>query len=561
MTDLMEEILAEVEEAALELLTHPRRTAVSAGNEGGQGSGGAGGGDQTTHDAPNPRDRPQFLIASPNAPMPAAMDLLERWPFVRYAGSQSVARSVHWRGDWWDHVGSHYQVSSASSVENSLWRVLNGATYERPADDENEGPQIRRWEPNKARVVNVVKALEARCEVGDDVEASSWLVFPEEEWLTPYRDETRSERLVALSNVMLDPTTGETHPHSDAYLNTYALPFEHDAVAECRAWETYLASILSEDSVRLLQEWFGYVVSGRTDLEKMLYMIGPSRSGKGTIALILSALIGAENVAGPTMNGFAGQFGLQSLHDKPLAIFDDVRLPPRPDMVYAAVEKLLSLVGEAQMTVDRKNKESLHVRLPTRVVMAANELLQFPDEVGAMQTRMLVLVFTKSFVGREKRDEEFKDLFLAELPGILNWALAGLRRLNEQSGRFTLPADSTEVSEELRDVGNQVRPFIRDHCEIGDTDEHWVWVDEVYGLYAETRGGFKDDAAQKDRFGRELKAAFSTVKKKRKRKEGVLTYYYTGVTLLPEYRARAEAQASELEAMREAARWARGLRG
>jgi len=52
-----------------------------------------------------------------------------------------------------------------------------------------------------------------------------------------------------------------------------------------------------------------------------------------------------------------------------------------------------------------------------------------------------------------------------------------------------------------------------------------------------------------------------SVKKKRKRKEGVLTYYYTGVTLLPEYQARAEAQAAELESMREAARWARGLRG
>jgi putative DNA primase/helicase len=225
------------------------------------------------------------------------------------------------------------------------------------------------------------------------------------------------------------------------------------------------------------------------------------------------------------------------------------------------MERLLSIIGEAPLTVDRKNKEPLTVKLPTRIMMSANELLQFPDEVGAMQTRMLVLVFTKSFVGREKRDEEFKDLFLAELPGILNWALAGLRRLNEAGGRFTPPVDSQEVTEELRDAGNQVRPFVRDHCELGDSEDHWIWVDELYGMYAETRGGFKDDAAQKDRFGRELKAAFPGIMKKRKRKEGVLTYYYTGVTLLLEYRGRAAAMAAELEAMREAARWAKGLRG
>lgn len=556
----MEDVSAEVEEAALELLATPRH--VNAVESAGDGDGTPPANGDNGRDVEEQGPRPSFLIAGPNAPMPAALNVLERWPFVRYAGRRGVERSIYWRGEWWDHVGSHYQSSSSASVENSLWRVLNDATYEHAeGEGEEREVQLRRWEPNKARVTNVVKALEARCEVGDNVDPNSWLTFPEETWLTSHVDETRTDKLVALTNVMLNPATGETHEHSSAYLNTYALPFEYDAAATCGTWETYLASILSIDSVKLLQEWFGYVVSGRTDLQKMLYMIGPSRSGKGTIALILSSLIGSMNVAGPTMNSFASTFGLQPLMGKPLAIFDDVRLPPRPDNVYAAVERLLSLIGEAQVTVERKNKEALNIHLPTRIMMSANELLQFPDEVGAMQTRMLVLVFTKSFVGMEKRDEEFKDLFLAELPGVLNWALAGLRRLNEQSGRFTLPADSTEISEELRDAGNQVRPFARDHCEIGDSEEHWVWVDELYGLYAETRGGFKDDAAQKDRFGRELKAAFSGVKKKRKRKEGVLTYYYTGITLLPEYKVRAEAMAAELEAMREAAKWAKGLRG
>lgn len=512
----------------------------------------------------DPRNRPAFLIANPNAPMPVATDLLDRWPFVRYAGSEGVRRTIHWRGDWWDHVGSHYQLVTERSIENSLWRVLTDATYEHVGEADAEGNrdvQLRRWEPNRQKVGNVVKALEARCEVADGVEPGSWLIFPDEAWLTPYVNEERRDRLVSFTNVMLDPVTQTTVEHSDAYLNTYALPFEYDVAAECPTWTAYLESILSADSVKLLQEWFGYVVSGRTDLQKMLYMLGPSRSGKGTIALILSSLIGMVNVAGPTMHGFAGQFGLQPMMGKPLAIFDDVRLPPRPDNVYTAMERLLSIIGEAPLTVDRKNKEPLTVRLPTRIMMSANELLQFPDEVGAMQTRMLVLVFTKSFVGREKRDEEFKDLFLAELPGVLNWALAGLSRLNEAGGRFTDPADSQEVTEELRDAGNQVRPFVRDHCELGDSEDHWIWVDELYGMYAETRGGFKDDAAQKDRFGRELKAAFPTVGKKRKRKDGVLTYYYIGIVLLPEYKGKAEAMAAELEAMREAARWAKGLRG
>ena len=517
-------------------------------------------------------DRPAFVISSPNAPMPVANDLLMRWSYVRYADGRPVRRTIHWRGEWWDHIGTHYQVSTERSMENSLWRVLDDASYWHGGDDDEEA-QERRWEPNRTRVGNVMKALEARTEVADTVVPGSWLVFPHETWLTPYADPERSAgpRLVATMNVLLDPKTGETMEHSPAYLNTFCLPFEHDAEATCPEWTAYLASILDEESINLLQEWFGYVISGRTDLQKMLYMMGPSRSGKGTIALILSSLIGLMNVAGPTMNSFSGPFGLQSLVDKPLAIFDDVRLPPRPDNVYAAVEKLLSLIGEARMTVERKNRDALNVVLPTRIMMSANELLQFPDEVGAMQTRMLVLVFTKSFVGREKRDEEFKDLFLAELPGILNWALIGLARLNENGGRFTPPASSAEVSEELRDAGNPVRAFVRDSCTVSTEEEilatasvgmpaaRWIWADELYATYADQHGGFKDDRAQQTRFGRELKAAFPQVVRARRRRDGVMAYLYEHVELNEEHKARAVALREEAEAMREAKRWAQGL--
>ncbi len=44
--------------------------------------------------------------------------------------------------------------------------------------------------------------------------------------------------------------------------------------------------------IDVLGEWFGYVISGRLDLHKILFMVGPTRGGKGVIARILTALIG-----------------------------------------------------------------------------------------------------------------------------------------------------------------------------------------------------------------------------------------------------------------------------
>ena len=41
------------------------------------------------------------------------------------------------------------------------------------------------------------------------------------------------------------------------------------------------------EAIEVLAEWFGYVVSGRLNLHKILLMVGPTRGGKGVIARIL----------------------------------------------------------------------------------------------------------------------------------------------------------------------------------------------------------------------------------------------------------------------------------
>ena len=62
-----------------------------------------------------------------------------------------------------------------------------------------------------------------------------------------------------------------------------------------------------------------------------MMLVGPKRSGKGTIARILTDLIGKANVAGPTLSGLGTNFGLAPLIGKPLAIIDDARLSGKAD--------------------------------------------------------------------------------------------------------------------------------------------------------------------------------------------------------------------------------------
>jgi hypothetical protein len=167
-----------------------------------------------------------------------------------------------------------------------------------------------------------------------------------------------------------------------------AVPFDYEKDAsEPSRWFGFLRDLWGEDvdSVKALQEFFGYVVSGRLDMHKILLLVGPTRAGKGVIARTLTAMVGQDNVAGPTLSSLAGEFGLAPLLGKPLAIVSDARLSGRGSQV--VVERLLAISGEDTITVNRKYKEQWSGKLPSRFMVISNELPQLGDASAAIAGR------------------------------------------------------------------------------------------------------------------------------------------------------------------------------
>ncbi len=191
-----------------------------------------------------------------------------------------------------------------------------------------------------------------------------------------------------------------------------------------------------EQSRDALAEVMGYILGGGTDLQKIFMLVGPLRSGKGTIGRVLTGLLGAHNVAAPTLAGLTTNFGLSPLIGRPLGLISDARLSTRADGT-VAVERLLSISGEDSLTIDRKYRDPWTGRLPTRFMVLTNEVPRFTDASGALASRFIVLVLTNSFFGQE--DPGLTDALLAEAPGIFNWSLDGLDRLNAR-GYFEMPA-------------------------------------------------------------------------------------------------------------------------
>ena len=261
-------------------------------------------------------------------------------------------------------------------------------------------------------------------------------------------------------------------------------------------------------------------------MQKIFLVVGPKRSGKGTIGRVLTAMLGKGNVASPTLSSMSNQFGLQSLIGKPLAIIADARLSGRTDQA-AIAERLLSISGEDGQTVPRKYLSDWHGRLPTRFLIMTNELPRLADASGALASRFIVLTLDRSFFGQE--NNLLTAELLTELPGILCWAIDGWERL-QKLGRIESPQSSADAIGELLDLGSPISAFIRDRCLTGPS--HSIACDDLYNgwrNWCDSEG--RDHPGTKQSFGRDLRAAVPYIKRRRPREAGERIRVYEGITL------------------------------
>jgi putative DNA primase/helicase len=259
-------------------------------------------------------------------------------------------------------------------------------------------------------------------------------------------------------------------------------------------------------------------------MSQILMLVGPKRSGKGTIGRVIAAMLGKENVAGPTLSSLGTNFGLWPLLGKSAAIISDARLSGRTDAT-AVTERLLSVSGEDPQTIDRKFLTAVYTKISARFMILTNELPRLGDASGALAGRMILLRLVRSFYGKE--DTSLTDRLLAELPGILLWAIAGWQRLQER-GHFVQPDASKGLLGELEDLSSPIGAFIRERCVVEPGQR--VSVGDLFGRWkgwCETKG--RKEAGTEQTFGRDLLAAVPSVRKTRPREGDERYRAYEGI--------------------------------
>lgn len=444
-------------------------------------------------------------LPSPNQPLQVARIFVEQrclhdnLPILR-----------HWRGAWWQWRTSHWIELEDRVIRSMLYVFTEHALY---LDDEGK---MKAWAPNRRKIADLLEALAAISLLPSDRDQPAWL------------DDRKSGVIVAVGNGLLEVERRVLLPHSPLFFNQTAVPFAYDPDApKPQHWLDFLDQLWPEDQAQkdVLAEWYGYVISGRLDMHKILLMVGPTRGGKGIIGRILTALVGPKNMAGPTLSSLGGEFGLAPLIGKPLAVISDARFVGKDAGI--VVERLLSISGEDSLTVNRKYRDQWTGKLPSRVHIISNQLPKLGDASAAIIGRLVLLILARSWLGCE--DHTLEQTLRADLTGILNWSLDGLERLTVTNhNTFTRVKAADQAFTVLRDLASPVAAFVRERCSV-EADAK-IECDELYHRYKLWCDDNGHSKSAKHIFGRDLHAAVTTVKVSRFREHN-RNRFYTGIRL------------------------------
>lgn len=447
---------------------------------------------------PEPEYSDDLMIYS-SMPMKTAELFMEKLP---------EGRIMHWRGEFYSWDGMRYVVRDKVFIQQLLYH-FTAKCFTLKVNPKTGDSEVVQFSPKRNAIEDIEHAMRA----------VSYTDIPEPQcWIEKHDGDPPANEIIAFRNGFLHWPTRTLLPSTDRLFVTSALDFDYNprAAAPDR-WTKFLHDLWPDDpeSISALADMFGYLLTDDTSQQKMFMFIGPPRSGKGTILRVLESLVGYSNRVSPSLASIGTQFGLQPLIGKRLAMISDARLSGRADQ-QPIVENMLRISGEDALSIDRKNISAWTGKLPTRFVLASNELPAFSDASAALANRFIIFKFTQSFLGRE--DMSLTGKLLQELPSIVLWALDGLERLQER-GHLIRPASADDLSEDMIEQTSPIRSFVSDRCLVGSS--YNCDRDELYKEWKEwcvDQG--RDHPGTKVHFGKQLGAAFPEIKRSQPRVSG-----------------------------------------
>lgn len=365
--------------------------------------------------------------------------LADRYPTLKYKD----------RGDFYEYEGGVYKSIQAEEVRSMIFREMlkDGLTNYRTTAKANDK-------------IATFKSLDGR-------------TFKHDE-------ENPNSNIINFENGLLDIESYHLHPHTPEYLSTSQIPVMYNHEATCPRWLQFIQEVTCDDpeQAKLLQEVAGYALTTDTNFAKAFIFFGMGANGKSMFTRMLGKIVGRDSVSTLNLSTITRQFGLTGLIGKKVNFIDEI------SGNYFESNVIKGLISGERISAEVKYRpEPLEFTPTVKLIFSINELPKINDTTPGLYRRFTIIPFDRSF--EAKPDLQLEEKLTNELPGILNWAIEGLKMLRAD-GRFNETERNWEVMKTFKSDNSPVVEFITSYYEAppaGDESKYSLPVSDLYSQY------------------------------------------------------------------------------
>ena len=329
--------------------------------------------------------------------------------------------------------------------------------------------------------------------------------------------------LLCVQNGVIDLNTGklgQANPHD---LITQRSPIVFDAKAKCPEFLAFVKRIMGreKDLIDYLQRAFGYVLTGYTTEQCLFFLYGSGANGKSTLLNVLAELLGTDYSKQTPSETLMVKFnGRNATND--LARLQGCRAVVANEVeggAHLAESMIKQLTGGDPISARYLYSEFFEFKPVFKLLIAGNHKPVIRGDDHGIWRRIQLVPFEVT-IPEAARDHKLAEKLIAELPGILNWALLGCKQW--QKVGLSVPTIITDAVSEYRKDMDIIGHWLEDAA--GEIPPAEWGASEAYFSYSSwaKNNGFKPITSTA--FGRKLSERFP----KKKTAKGI---FYQGVTV------------------------------
>ena len=265
-------------------------------------------------------------------------------------------------------------------------------------------------------------------------------------------------------NCLISLKTGRTAEHDKKYMISKLAPVTYDENAKCPRWDRFIEEITCGDkSLQLyLQRMIGYCMTAYTKEQCMFFLYGNGSNGKSVFVDTIAYMLGEyaascqpETVMMRDRNNTA-RGDLARLKGARMVVTSEPNDGCRLD---EGIVKQMTGGTENKLTARFLYGREFEFSPEFKIVMSTNYKPVIKGTDNGIWRRVRLIPFTAEFT-KENRDPQLIEKLRRELPGILNWAIAGAVGWCKEG----LPpcAIIDEAGQEYRSEMDRVQQFLDD---------------------------------------------------------------------------------------------------